>query len=158
MPDRQRLIISAGYLLFGRDFENKTSDQVIADIQSYQDANTTPMFIAVDEEGGYCQQSQHKLTASSLSFLVSPGIVRRGRTGSGCARMPRISPFCSATLGINLNLAPGVRRFNRFCKLYLPTQLRTAGGRNCGICLHCGQCHEPAADGKRPETFPRLRQ
>ena len=72
-----------GYLLFGRDFENKTSDQVIADIQSYQDANTTPMFIAVDEEGGYCQQSQHKLTASSLSFLVSPGIVRRGRTGSG---------------------------------------------------------------------------
>lgn len=41
-----------GYILYGRDFENKTKDQVRSDIASYQSDVSIPLFIAVDEEGG----------------------------------------------------------------------------------------------------------
>lgn len=41
-----------GYILFGRDFSEKTKDEVIQAIQSYQGAAKIPMFIGVDEEGG----------------------------------------------------------------------------------------------------------
>lgn len=41
-----------GYILFGRDFEDKTYEEVCADIASYQAAAKVPMLIAVDEEGG----------------------------------------------------------------------------------------------------------
>ena len=41
-----------GYLLFGRDFKDKTAQQVRDDIQSYQDASGIPLLIGTDEEGG----------------------------------------------------------------------------------------------------------
>ncbi len=41
-----------GYLLFSRDFENETPETLKAKIQSYQNAASTPMLIASDEEGG----------------------------------------------------------------------------------------------------------
>ena len=41
-----------GYLLFGRDFKNKTREQVQQDIASYQQAAAIPLLIGVDEEGG----------------------------------------------------------------------------------------------------------
>jgi len=41
-----------GYLLFGRDFENKTLEQVKQSISRYQEYSSIPMLIASDEEGG----------------------------------------------------------------------------------------------------------
>ena len=41
-----------GYILFWRDFENKTREQVVQAIDSYQAEARIPMLIAVDEEGG----------------------------------------------------------------------------------------------------------
>lgn len=41
-----------GYLLFGRDFKDKTAQQVRDDIRSYQDASGIPLLIGTDEEGG----------------------------------------------------------------------------------------------------------
>ena len=41
-----------GYILFARDFENRTPETAAAAIQSYQDASDIPLFIGVDEEGG----------------------------------------------------------------------------------------------------------
>lgn len=41
-----------GYVLFGVDFEGKTKEEVVADIQGYQDASKIKMLIGVDEEGG----------------------------------------------------------------------------------------------------------
>ena len=41
-----------GYILFGRDFDGLTADEVKANIQSYQDASEIPMLIGTDEEGG----------------------------------------------------------------------------------------------------------
>lgn len=41
-----------GYLLFGRDFKDKTAQQVRDNIRSYQDASGIPLLIGTDEEGG----------------------------------------------------------------------------------------------------------
>lgn len=41
-----------GYILFGRDFQDKTREQVRADIQGYQDSAKVPLLLGVDEEGG----------------------------------------------------------------------------------------------------------
>lgn len=40
-----------GYILFGRDFEDKTKEEITENIKSYQDASNIPMLIGVDEEG-----------------------------------------------------------------------------------------------------------
>ena len=41
-----------GYLLFQRDFDSKTKNEVISMIKNYQDNANIPLLIAVDEEGG----------------------------------------------------------------------------------------------------------
>ena len=41
-----------GYILFGRDTKDKSANQLIQTIQSYQDAAQIPLLIGVDEEGG----------------------------------------------------------------------------------------------------------
>lgn len=41
-----------GYLLFGRDFAQKTREEVARTIRDYQDGVKIPLFIGVDEEGG----------------------------------------------------------------------------------------------------------
>ena len=41
-----------GYILFGRDFQDKTRAEVTADIAAYQRAADLPLLIGVDEEGG----------------------------------------------------------------------------------------------------------
>lgn len=41
-----------GYILFGRDFDGLTKEQVQANIRSYQENSKLPMLIGADEEGG----------------------------------------------------------------------------------------------------------
>jgi beta-N-acetylhexosaminidase len=41
-----------GYILFSEDFKDRTKDDVIKVIKSYQDSASIPMLIGVDEEGG----------------------------------------------------------------------------------------------------------
>ena len=41
-----------GILMFGRDFEGLTKDEVKEKIQSYQDKSDIPLIIGADEEGG----------------------------------------------------------------------------------------------------------
>ena len=41
-----------GILMFGRDFERLTKDEVKEKIQSYQDKSDIPLIIGADEEGG----------------------------------------------------------------------------------------------------------
>jgi len=42
----------SGYVLYKRDFENKSTSQVKSKIRSLQNASKIPLLIAVDEEGG----------------------------------------------------------------------------------------------------------
>ena len=41
----------AGYILFARDIDGKTAQQVKETLQSYQNASNVPMIFGVDEEG-----------------------------------------------------------------------------------------------------------
>lgn len=94
-----------GYVLFGRDFDGKSRDEVIADISSYQEAASIPMLIAVDEEGGIvCRVS------SQSQFRGSRFPSPRKLYGQGGLDLilnteaEKIQLLSS--LGINVNLAP----------------------------------------------------
>ena len=39
-------------MLFAKDFDGKTAEQIRTELESYQQASKIPMFLAVDEEGG----------------------------------------------------------------------------------------------------------
>ena len=94
-----------GYTLFGRDFKDHTPEQVISDIQSYQDASKIPMLIAVDEEGGpvtrVSSYSQFRAVPfwSPRSLYTEGGLdLIQSDTEEKCKLL--------ASLGINVNLAP----------------------------------------------------
>ena len=58
----------AGYVLFARDFEDKTRDAVAQTVQSYQDAADIPLLIGTDEEGGTVVRASRFKTLRSWPF------------------------------------------------------------------------------------------
>ena len=67
-----------GYVLFGRDFNNKTKDQIISTINSYQKASKIPMLIAVDEEGGSVVRVSSNRNLSNYTFKSSQELYNEG--------------------------------------------------------------------------------
>ena len=94
-----------GYILFGRDFENKTPEEAKAGIAACQSASTVPMIIATDEEGGtvnrvsrYKQYRSNPFPSPSelyaeggLDFIIND-------TAEKCRLL--------LSLGVNVNMAP----------------------------------------------------
>lgn len=94
-----------GYILFGRDFENKTEKQVIDMVQEFQNASKIPMIIGVDEEGGSVVRVSRntKLVAEkykSPQELYAQGGLSKIREDA-IQKSQRLK-----NLGINLNLTP----------------------------------------------------
>lgn len=94
-----------GYILFGRDTENQTSEQLQATIQSWNDVSKNPLIIATDEEGGSV------VRVSSNANLVA----HRFPSSQELYEMDGYDAIVSDTfeknrvlfnLGINVNLAP----------------------------------------------------
>lgn len=94
-----------GYILFGRDFKNKTKEQVINTIAGYQQVSSIPMLIGVDEEGGkvnrvslYAEfrfepfKSPQQLFSLGGMELIKSDTVEKSRL--------------LKSLGINVNFAP----------------------------------------------------
>lgn len=94
-----------GYILFGRDFKDKTAEQVTADIQNYQDAAEIPLLIAVDEEGGTVNR-----VSSNPNLRSSPFRSPRALYSEGGLELVRsdAQEKCRLleSLGININFAP----------------------------------------------------
>ena len=67
-----------GYILFGRDFENKTPSTVKSTIASYQEASLIPMLIAVDEEGGTVNRVSLYPAFRSAPFSSSRYLYQQG--------------------------------------------------------------------------------
>lgn len=94
-----------GYILFGRDFEGKTREEVTANIASYQAAAQIPLLIAVDEEGGIvCRvSSQSQFRASRFrsprSLYNEGGLELILSTEEEKCQLLR-------SFGINVNMAP----------------------------------------------------
>ena len=92
-----------GYVLFGRDFENLTADEVRENIQSYQDASKVPMLIGVDEEGG--EVNRVSLYLRDTPFLSPKEYYADGGWEAVTAAETEKADLL-LSLGINVNLAP----------------------------------------------------
>ena len=94
-----------GYLLFGRDFKDKTAQQVRDDIQSYQDASGIPLLIGTDEEGGTVVRvsSNPHLRASKFP---SPQKAYASGGMEAVLADTREKDLLLSALGFNVNLSP----------------------------------------------------
>jgi beta-N-acetylhexosaminidase len=94
-----------GYVLFKRDFEGKTTEDVINTITSYQEISKIPLIIATDEEGGSVVRVSSNSNLSKTKFNSPQTIYQSG--GFKAIYNDSINKAnLLKTLGINLNLAP----------------------------------------------------
>lgn len=94
-----------GYVLFARDFNNKTKAQVKETIASYQKASKIPMLIAVDEEGGKVVRVSSNRNLSPYTFKSPQELYNEG--GYELIKSDaKTKAELLLDLGINLNLAP----------------------------------------------------
>lgn len=96
-----------GYVLFARDFQGKTKNEVISMIKEVQAASKIPLLIAVDEEGGSVVRVSSNKNLRDTPFLSPSELYGDG----GLERIKEDTVEKSlllANLGINLNLAPVV--------------------------------------------------
>lgn len=98
-----------GYVLFGRDFADKTADDVIQTLRSYQDAAAAdtgiPLLLGVDEEGGTVVRVSSNPHLRSEKYRSPQKLLAVGGTEALVADTEEKDALLSA-LGINVNLAP----------------------------------------------------
>ena len=94
-----------GYILFGRDTKDKTANELIQAIQSYQDNASIPLLIGVDEEGGSVVRVSSNPCLRSSKFQSPQKLFASG----GMERVTadaREKDVLLKALGFNVNLAP----------------------------------------------------
>ncbi|PHV71256.1 beta-hexosaminidase [Sporanaerobium hydrogeniformans] len=95
----------AGYVLFSRDFKDKTKEEVINTINAYQEASTLPMLMAVDEEGGSVVRISSNPQLAKAPFKSPQALEQEG--GLEAIRQDAVAKAkLLKELGISLNLAP----------------------------------------------------
>lgn len=94
-----------GYVLFGRDFQDKTFDEVVANIKSYQESVEIPMLIGVDEEGGTVVRVS-KYPQFRTEPYKSPREIYLEGGLEAIDLNAREKSALLKELGINVNLAP----------------------------------------------------
>ena len=96
-----------GIIFFGRDFENKTKEEVIKMISDLQNASKIPILTAIDEEGGIVSRisSNKNLVASPFK---SPQELYKDNGYDAIYEDVINKSEILKELGLNLNLAPVV--------------------------------------------------
>lgn len=98
-----------GYILFGRDFADKTADDVIQTIRSYQSAAAAdtgiPLLIGVDEEGGTVVRVSSNPHLRSEKYPSPQKLLAAGGIEALVADTTDKDALLQG-LGINVNLAP----------------------------------------------------
>ena len=94
-----------GVLLFGRDFKDKTFEEVCAMTQSLQSAADIPLLIGADEEGGTVVRASSNPNLRSKKFAAPQRVYQKGGLDALAADAREKSAFL-LSLGINVNLAP----------------------------------------------------
>lgn len=96
-----------GYLLFERDFKDKTKEDVINMINEYQESANIPLLIATDEEGGDVSRLSSNKNIVQEPFKSPSQLYQSG--GMDAIREDTIyKSEVLKSLGINVNLAPVV--------------------------------------------------
>ncbi len=97
----------SGYILYKRDFDNKSTSQVKSKIRSLQQASDIPLLIAVDEEGGKVIRVSSNQKLVETPFKSPQQLYKSG--GMDAIKQDTIDKSkILNNLGINLNLAPVV--------------------------------------------------
>ncbi len=94
-----------GYILFGRDTKDKTANELIQTIQSYQDGAAIPLLIGVDEEGGTVVRVSSNSHLRSEKFASPQRLYALGGMDRIVADAREKDVLLDA-LGFNVNLAP----------------------------------------------------
>lgn len=96
-----------GYVLFGRDFQNKTKEQIKKELQDCQKASKIDLALGVDEEGGtVVRVSSYKAFRSSP--FKSPRNIYASSGMSGIISDSHEKTNLLKSIGLNMNLAPVV--------------------------------------------------
>lgn len=96
-----------GYLLFQRDFDNKTKKEVVDMIDDFQKASKVPLIIATDEEGGKVTRISNNTNLVQTPFKSPSELYKEG--GMEAIKKDTINKSeVLEDLGINVNLAPVV--------------------------------------------------
>lgn len=94
-----------GYILFGRDFDGKTVQQVIDQNAAYQSASSIPMLIGVDEEGGTVVRISQYNQFRPEKFKSPQSLFAGGGLDLIKSDTDEKSDFL-LHVGVNVNLAP----------------------------------------------------
>lgn len=92
-----------GYILFDRDFNGYSREEVTGHIQSYQENAKIPLFIGVDEEGGIVNRVSHYFRA--VPFWSPQDLYAEGGFPLIVSDTQEKAELLHS-LGINLNFAP----------------------------------------------------
>lgn len=95
-----------GYILFGRDFQNKTADEIIQTIAAYQKAaGKISLLIGTDEEGGTVVRISSNPKLRVQKFLSPQQAFAKGGIQEVTRETEEKDRLLKA-LGINVNFAP----------------------------------------------------
>ncbi len=94
-----------GYILFGKDFEDKSADEIREMISEVQSASKLPMLIGVDEEGGTVVRISDNPQLRDESF-ESPKTVYKNGGWEGVSKTADEKAKLLKSLGVNLNMDP----------------------------------------------------
>ena len=94
-----------GFMLFAKDFDGKTVEQVCAEMESYQQASKIPMFLAVDEEGGTVVRVSRNANLAPKPFQSPQQVFQSGGVQAIVDDTVQKTQLLQS-LGLNVNLAP----------------------------------------------------
>ena len=94
-----------GYIMFARDFENRSKDEVITMIATYQNISKIPMLIGVDEEGGTVNRISKYKKFRDTPFASPQELYASGGFAGIKSDTLEKAEFLKS-FGINVNFAP----------------------------------------------------
>jgi len=94
-----------GYILFQRDIDNKTKNELIDEIKLYQIKSNIPLLIAIDEEGGKVSRLSSNKNIINSPFLSPKELYKNGGL-TEIKQDAEKKKILLEELGINMNLAP----------------------------------------------------
>lgn len=94
-----------GFVLFGKDIENKTSDELKNDIKGFQDPQKIKMLIATDEEGGTVVRVSSNPNIADEPFK-SPKELNKSGGMDAVIKAESDKADLLLSLGINVNFGP----------------------------------------------------
>ena len=94
-----------GFMLFAKDFDGKTAEQIRTELESYQQASKIPMFLAVDEEGGTVVRVSCNANLAPKPFQSPQQVFQAGGMQAIVDDTIQKTQLLQS-LGLNVNLAP----------------------------------------------------